>query len=124
MDSHLDNLSRRVEEDAFFLACPLRLYAESEGLDEERLSAALGCSTETLMLLRLCRTPRAEAEQFQKDIDQIVARFQVNPIVLAEAVRRGQVIIRMRQAPGEMNRALIAARDDDPDHPTMKDGEA
>jgi hypothetical protein len=127
MDSHLENLARRVEEDPFFLACPLRLYAQTEGLDETKLLAALECSKETLTMVRLCRTPRAESEHFQKDIDQIVLRFPVNANVLAEAVRRGQVIMRMRQASGEMNATqpgakvefTLAARDEkgDPDHP-------
>lgn len=91
MMSHLENLARRVDEDPFFLACPLKLFSQSEGLDEEKLVAALGCSQEVLVPLRLCRTPATGAEQFQKDIDRIASRFQVNAEVLAEAVRRGTV---------------------------------
>jgi hypothetical protein len=129
MDSHLQHLASRVEEDPFFLACPLRLYATSEDLDDEKLATALGCSEETLMLVRLCRTPREEPAQFRDDIDRIVARFQVNPSVLREAVRRGQSIIHMRKKPaGDTGSAVspeffMAARDgEEKQEPTDKEG--
>ena len=109
MSNHLDRLARRVEEVPFFLACYLKLYAQSEGLGEEMLATVLGCSQETLVRLRLCRAPEADAEQFQKDIDQIVERFRVHPDVLAQVVRRGHAILQMRgSAPKGI---LLAARD-------------
>jgi len=123
MDSHLQHLAKRVEEDSFFLACPLRLYATSEGLDDEKLATALGCSQEILLLVRLCRTPRAEPAQFREDIDRIVARFNVNAAILREAVRRGQSIIRMRKKPAGEKGTLLAARDgQEKQEPTDKEG--
>jgi hypothetical protein len=110
MTNHLDKLARRVEGDPFFLACYLNLYAQSEGLGEEVLATVLGCSQETLVRLRLCRAPEPDAEQFQKDIDQIVERFRVHPDVLAQVVRRGLAILQMRgSAPNQG--ILLAARD-------------
>ena len=123
MDSHLEKLAKRVGEDAFFLACPLQLYAQSEGLDEAKLMAALGCSKETFMLVCLCRSPREEPAQFREDIDRIVARFQVNAAELRKAVRRGQSIIRMRKKPAGDKGTLLAARDaQKKQEPTDKEG--
>ena len=86
--NHLEDLARRVESDPFFLACVLNDYARSEKLDDAALAAALGCDSETLTMVRLCRAP--EPDRFREDIDQVVARFGVNRGVLEEAVRRGQ----------------------------------
>lgn len=38
MATNLEHLARRLEDDPFFLACPLTLYATSEGLSEESLA--------------------------------------------------------------------------------------
>jgi hypothetical protein len=110
MTSQLSILAQRVEHDPFFLACPLRLYATSEGLAEEQLAGALGCSTDTLVLLRLCRAPVGKPEVFQKGIEEISARFRVNADFLAEVVRRGQAISQLRR-PGDRKSTLAAARD-------------
>jgi hypothetical protein len=115
MPNHLEHLARRVEDDPFFLACLLKLYAQSEALDEEQLAAALGCSRQILVQVRLCRAPAREAEQFQRDVDRIAARFQVHADVLAEAVRRGQAILHMRRPANQEGGTLLAARDADKD---------
>jgi len=112
MASHLEHMARRLEGDAFFLACPLKLYAKSEGLEEEALAAALKCSKESLVKARLCRSPVAEAETFQDDIQRIAAKFSVDAHALAEAVRRGQAIFQMTEG-GKASRTLLAARDGD-----------
>jgi hypothetical protein len=88
----LTTLAERVEDDPFFLGCPLRLYAKSEGLSEAQLAAALECSPDALVLLRLCRAPTAEQGRFQKGIEEISVRFGIKPDVLTEVVRRGQAI--------------------------------
>jgi hypothetical protein len=109
---HLSTLARRLEDDPFFLGCSLRLYAKSEGLSEEQLATALGCTPEALTLLRLCRAPTAQPGQFQKCIQDISARIEVNPDVLTEAVRRGQALIELAR-PGRGQSTLAAARDAD-----------
>ncbi len=108
MANHLEAMARRLEEDPFFLACPLRLYAASEQLDEEALAQSFGSSGETLIMLRLCRAPRAET--FRADVDRIASRFQINGDLLAEAVRRGQALLQMRKTSG-LPGTLMAARD-------------
>jgi hypothetical protein len=110
--SHLEELARRVESDPFLLGCVLKDYARSEKLDDAALAAALGCDSETLTMVRLCRAP--EPDRFREDIDQVVARFGVNRGVLEEAVRRGQAIASMKHQPaGATGGMLLAARDDD-----------
>ena len=55
MGNHLENFkARRLERDPFFVACPLKLYAKSEGFGEETLAASLKCSKESLLAIRLC----------------------------------------------------------------------
>ena len=57
MADPLRNLARRLENDSYFLGCPLKLYANSTDLEEQELAERLGCSSETLVLLQLCRAP-------------------------------------------------------------------
>src|SRR5947209_3402124 len=107
MGNHLEALARRLEDDPYFLACPLKLYARSEKLDEGQLAVALGCSPEALTEIRLCRSPGASAVEFQKDIKVISERFQLDRQVLAAAVRRGQAILRLRGTAGGMRGTLM-----------------
>jgi len=110
MATNLEHLARRLEEDPFFLACPLKLYAESEGLNEDSLAARLRCSMETYVLVCLCRAPTGDDQSFQDDIERIVAKFSVDADVLAEAIRRGQAIFGMRRSTSAAA-TLLAARD-------------
>jgi hypothetical protein len=110
MSKHLEHLAQRLEDDPFFLACPLKLYAKSEGLSKERLAAGLKCSEESLLSVQLCRAPSGEDESFQDDIERIAAKFSVDADALAEAVRRGQAIFHLAKAPHATG-TLLAARD-------------
>jgi len=109
MAESLDNLANRLESDPFFLACPLRLFADSMKLDNEHLAEKLGCSVGTLTPVRLCRAPAGDAAQFQKDILRIADEFKLDAATLVEAVRLGQAIFAMRT--GSSSSALMAARD-------------
>jgi hypothetical protein len=110
MATNLEHLARRLEDDPFFLACPLKLYAESEGLNDDSLAARLHCSTDTSVLICLCRAPTGDDESFQDDIEKIAAKFSVDADVLAEAIRRGQAIFEMQRSTNAAG-TLIAARD-------------
>src|SRR5689334_3353023 len=111
MPEPLENLALRLEDDPFFLACPLRLFARSASLEEDQLADKLGCSSKTLILLRLCRAPRIEAGQFEKDITRIADSYQVNALALTDAVRRGQAIWHLRRGGAGGPGTLLAARD-------------
>ena len=113
MAEPLENLARRLENDPFFLACPLKLFAESAGLAEREIATQLRCSVETLVRVRLCRAPLPESEQFRKDIARIAETYQVDALALTDAVRRGQAIWHLRQEQAGGARTLLAARDSD-----------
>jgi hypothetical protein len=113
MAEPLENLAVRMENDPFFLACPLRLFAQSKGLDDSQLATWLGCSMQTLLPLRLCRAPVAESSRFLKDIERIAATYDVDEGALADAVRHGQAIWQLRQGQAGGAGTLRAARDGD-----------
>jgi hypothetical protein len=115
MAEHLENLALRLENDPFFLSCPLRLFAKSAGLGAPQLAERLGCSLETLVLVRLCRSPREEPGQFQKDIARIAATYHVDAGLLTDAVRRGQAIWHLHHNQAGGAGTLLAARDGEAD---------
>ena len=106
---HLEHLAQRLEDDPFFLACPLKLYAKSEGLSKDGLAAGLNCSEESLLSVQLCRAPSGEDESFQDDIEKIAAKFSADADALAEAVRRGQAIFHLAKAPHATGALLHSA---------------
>ncbi|MGI8912719.1 MAG: hypothetical protein ACR2JY_02830 [Chloroflexota bacterium] len=111
MTSALPALAQRVRDDPFFLASALMIYAESEAMDDQQLAAQLGCTTEALAPLRLCRRPRPEPPQFRQDVDVIAARFGLRADVLATAVRRADAVTALRQVAEGAQGTLVAARD-------------
>jgi hypothetical protein len=120
MAEPLENLALRMEHDPFFLACSLRLFARSKGMDDAQLATRLGCSKETFLQLRLCRAPQAESSRFLKDIRRIAATYQVDEAELADAVRHGQAIWQLRQAQAGGAGILRAARDGDANQETKR----
>jgi hypothetical protein len=115
MADPLDWLAKRAEQEPFFLASVLAAYAHSEGLDDAGLSAALGCPLRELTMVRLCRAPRTEPPEFWEDVTAVAERFGMDPMRLAVAVKRGRVLLRLREAaPGGF---LAAARDHEPEPP-------
>jgi hypothetical protein len=115
MTDPLEALAQRAERESFFLASALTAYAQSEGLDDAGLADALGCPRGELTMVRLCRAPRSDAPGFWEDVTVIAGRFGADPQRLAEAVKRGRVVLRLRAA--EPGGFLAAARDHEPDPP-------
>ncbi|HXG11753.1 MAG TPA: hypothetical protein VNK04_18505 [Gemmataceae bacterium] len=119
MADPLERLAARVASEPFFLAAVLAAYAQSEGLDDAGLAAVLGCPVGELVMVRLCRAPRDEPSAFWEDVTCIAERFGMEPQRLAEVVKRGRVILRLRAAPAA-DHFLSAARDrevEPPDQP-------
>jgi hypothetical protein len=114
MADPLDTLARRVENEPFFLASTLALFAHSEALDEEALCRFLHIPRESLAMLRLCRAPDEEPSAFQDDVKRIAERFGGDVDALADAVRRGQALQRLRQT-AAAGGTLLAARDAEED---------
>jgi hypothetical protein len=117
MADPLEALVARAQGEPFFLASVLAAYARSEGLDDAGLAAALGCPVGELPMLRLCRAPRTDPDEFWEDVTRVAERFGIDPGRLAEAVKAGRVALRF-QAPGPAEGGfLIAARDREPEPP-------
>jgi hypothetical protein len=108
MAKPLEYLAGRASERPFYLGSTLALFAESEQFDDSGLCRFLSCPVGTLPLLRLCRTPDEAPTDFRRDVQKIAERFGVNTDALAEAVRRGQALRRLRKTSGG---TLLAARD-------------
>jgi len=106
-------MAQRVAADPYFLGWILGEYTRSEGLTEEELAVKLGCSRETLLLLALCRRPRSTPSEFRADVEQIANRFGVDAATLAQLVRWGEVVARLRAGAAGDHGSLIAARDRD-----------
>ena len=111
MAEPLEALAARVADEPFFLAWLLGAYAYSEDLDDTGLAAALGCPVQELTMLRLCRAPRTDSQEFWDDVTCIAERFGLDPQRLAEVVKRGRVVRRFQQADQGSGGSLMAARD-------------
>jgi hypothetical protein len=118
MADPLEALAARAQGEPFFLASVLAAFARSEGLDDAGLAAALGCPVGELPMLRLCRTPRTGPDEFREDVALVAERFGLDPQRLAEAVKRGRVIGRLRDATAGGRDLLTAARDREAEPPT------
>jgi hypothetical protein len=123
MADPLHALAERAEDEPFFLAAVLAAYARSEALADPGLAAALGCREEDLVMVRLCRAPRTEPGEFWEDVQAIAERFGMDPERLAEAAKRGQVVLRLRAA-RPTGGGLLAARDREPEAPPVGPPEA
>jgi hypothetical protein len=114
MSDRMAALARRVEDDPFFLAAALAAYARTEGLSDALLAQRLGCMPVQLAAMRLCRTPRPTAREFQEDVERIASAFQIDATVLAEVVRRADSLRAFRTVADERAGYLMAARDLEP----------
>ncbi|MFO0881801.1 MAG: hypothetical protein U0840_31270 [Gemmataceae bacterium] len=112
MSKALERLARRVESDPFFLAAALAAFQASARLDDQALAVKLGCTAEVLTRLRLCRMPAPTAPGFWDDTRHIAEHFSLDADVLAEVVRHGQGVLRLRQGESTAEAGfLMAARD-------------
>ena len=113
MTTPLEDLARRAEEDPFFLACLLRWFATSESMTDDALAQHLGCTRETLVDVRLCRSPDGTPKQFAAGVERIAERFGLDKKILAKTIRRGRVVMQMQTAAP----TSMAARDRKPEEP-------
>jgi hypothetical protein len=119
MTGPVEAMAERARREPFFLGFVLERYAQAERLDDAGLAAALGCAAEALAGLRLCRAPRADAAGFREDVRRVAEAFALDPVRLAEVVKRSAVLGRLQEqaaradAPGLM----MAARDRDGGQP-------
>lgn len=111
MNAAMREMAKKAEIRPFYLASVLRLYMDSERMNEAELSQLLGCTEEVLPHIQLCRAPRSEAEGFQEDVLRVAAEFNLDASALAKACRLGGVMRTMTEAKAEGLDAYMAARD-------------
>ena len=106
-----------IETDAPLLAVALSHYMEAEGITWDQLATNLGCTTESLDAVAMCRPPRKD--HFSADVTSIAGKF-VDAKRLLPLLRRLQIIEAFRQedtfqAAGSRQDVglLLAARDRD-----------
>jgi hypothetical protein len=122
MSERINAMARRLETENDFLASALAVYARAENLSDEDLARRLGCETSRLAAVRLCRMPRSTPEHFRHDIGLIAESFQIDSLVLAEAVRLANSLVKLDPQEGGHG-FLIAARDRADDGEAKKDGD-
>lgn len=111
MGKRLSAFALRVGADAYFLAEAFEVYADSEQLDDRGLATMLGCEVADLEALRLCRRPRVESDSFRRDVKSISERFDLDPAVLAQVLRRADAVAALRFQTSDRESLLTAARD-------------
>lgn len=110
MADPLEELAARAQREPLFLGFVLAAFSQIEHLDDGRLAATLGCLAEDLVMLRLCRAPRDDAQGFREDIAAISTRFKLDPVGFAKIVKRGRVVAHFQAARTEPKEQFLAAR--------------
>lgn len=115
MTEPIEAMAQRARREPYFLGFVLERYALAEGLDDAALADALGCTSAVLTDLRLCRAPRLDPAGLREDVDRIAAALGIDPVRLANVVKRSAVLARLqaRSSADEGAGLLMAARDRD-----------
>lgn len=107
----LEQLAQRAAQSAArrpdYLAAVLAVYQRQEGLDDAALANRLELPVAELPWLRLCRRPRSD--HFAADIEAITARFKLNALALARAVRQVDALAKLAQVPVDAEVGWLAA---------------
>jgi hypothetical protein len=106
----LEMAAHRASERPWMLGATLEQYCRIEGMTREQLSSQLGCSSELLAWLCLCRRPASE--HFARDVMRIAERFHIDAPKLAQVVRHVDTVATIREAANTGGESvLLAARD-------------
>lgn len=108
--------ARRARGRDSFIATDLAAYQERHRLDEGQLAVWLGCPTQALVDLALCRRPPGDASSFRTDVERIAGYVGVRGDRLAHLLRETDAIAALRAAPADTSAPaargfLLAARD-------------
>lgn len=121
----MEILARKAKNQDGFLGVVLNAIAEANKSSFEEVASGIGCSSENIPRLALCKIPSGEAaEHFSADIRQISEYVGCDAGQLANLVREFQAINAMRCYDPEDSHhdtMLMAARDKKAEHD--EDGE-
>lgn len=118
----VDALARafhKAQSNTFFLAKVLAEFQIQNNLDDEALAELLGCKTDDLPRLGLCRCPDANQPTFATDIDHLANRYHLNANYLANLIRQVNALKAMKEHLRKSRSGqtiLLAARDRDEDN--------
>lgn len=117
----LRRAAQRAIENDFFLAGILHEYQHANHLNDDALAQFLGCKSNDIPRLALCRRPFPHQEAFLSDLEHLSQRFHLNVDRLATIIRQVDTLRILREhhasAKGLNNPQglLQAARDRDDD---------
>ena len=112
-------LARKTENREGFLGAVLNTVAAANRSTVAQVVSRIGCSSENMSRLALCRIPREAAEHFAADVRQISKFVGCDAGQLANVVREYQAIAAMRRYdPDDSHHdtMLMAARDKKGEH--------
>ena len=110
----------RLEDDPTTMAWVLARYREAEDADDALIAISLGIDQARIPHLALCSRPRDEL--FRSDIETIAEHIGMDPLALAEVVRRVDAVTGFGQRPrGHRGGILAAARDRAAEDPATYD---
>jgi hypothetical protein len=101
---------RNTGEDPMWLGYWLKQFVESEEFAWSDLAQQLGTSTDKLVLLCLCRTPRPD--HFQEDLRVVCERTGAREVEVARIVRQEQAMMRWREDPAPNSTGWFLAASD------------
>lgn len=84
----LKRAAQRAIENDFFLAGILYEYQQANHLNDEALAQFLGCNSNDIPRLALCRRPSAYQEAFLSDLEHLSQHFHLNVNRLATVIRQ------------------------------------
>jgi len=101
---------RNTGQDPMWIGYWMKHFVESEGMAWPDLAQELGTSSDNVVLLCLCRTPRSD--HFQEDLRVVCERTGAKEDVLARVIRQEQAIVHWRgKTPSASTGWLLAASD-------------
>jgi hypothetical protein len=101
---------RNTGQDPIWLGYWLKRFVEAEDIAWSGLAQEMGVSRDNLVLLCLCRTPRAD--HFQEDLRVVCERTGAREEVVARIIRQEQAMMHWREGtPSASTGWLLAASD-------------
>lgn len=110
----MEILARKAEGHNGFIGAVLNAIADAKQTTVADVASSIGCSSENLPRLALCKMPRDTAEHFAADVRQVSKFVGCDAGQLANVVREYRAISAMRRYdPDDSNHdtMLMAARD-------------
>ena len=104
---------RNTAKDPAWVGYWLARHQQTEDLEEEQLADKLGVPMDDLVLLCLCRTPRAD--HFGEDLKVICQHTGASEAVLAQILRKEQILHHWTAAGQPQDQGWLMAASDRPD---------